>query len=123
MSEEKVYIIPLRREWLKQTRVKRAPRAIRAIRAFLERHVKAKEVKVDPALNEIIWQRGAKKPPAKIKVKVEIKDDVATAKPFEIQGKVEKKVEEQAERKPAEKAAESVSADRKDSPDKAKAGT
>src|SRR3989338_11580624 len=72
---EREYIIPLRREWLKVPRYKRASKAIKAIKQFLARHMKVEDrdvrkVKLDKFLNEEIWFRGIKKPPAKIKVKV-----------------------------------------------------
>ena len=66
---ERIYTIPLRREWLKQTRIQRSNRAIHAIQNFLTRHLKATEVKISPRLNELVWKRGAEKPPAKVRVK------------------------------------------------------
>ena len=70
---EREYIIPLRRKVNKAVRYKRAKKAIRVIREFLAKHMKVeyrdlKMVKVDRWLNEEIWFRGIKKPPAKIKV-------------------------------------------------------
>src|SRR3989344_5811260 len=51
-----------------------AKKAIRTIREFLVRHMKIRDgdlnkIKIDKYLNEQIWNRGIKKPPAKIKVK------------------------------------------------------
>jgi large subunit ribosomal protein L31e len=66
---ERVFTVPLRREWLKQTRKQRSPRAVRAIQDFMVRHMHAKDVKISEKLNEAIWKRGTKKPPASIKVK------------------------------------------------------
>ena len=75
---EREYTIPLRREWIKAPRYKRAKKAIRAIREFIARHMKVydrdlNKIKVDRYLNEEIWFRGIKKPPIRIKVKA-IKD-------------------------------------------------
>ena len=55
--EERVYVVPLRK--VKATsRKKRAPRAVRLIKEFAKRHMKAEEVKIAPELNEYIWSRG-----------------------------------------------------------------
>jgi len=72
---EREYIIPLRREWLKVPKYRRAERAITAIKQFLLRHMKIydkdlKKIKIDHYVNEEIWFKGIKKPLAKIKVKV-----------------------------------------------------
>tara|TARA_Y100000310_G_scaffold324806_1_gene387156 strand:+ start:186 stop:749 length:564 start_codon:yes stop_codon:yes gene_type:complete len=80
MAEEKTekiereYTIPLRHKWKKVPRYKRANKAIRAIKEFLARHMKVrdrdlKKIKIDKYLNEEVWFRGIRKPPAKIKVK------------------------------------------------------
>jgi len=68
---EREYVIPLRVEWVKVPRYKRANKAITAIRKFLMRHMKIydkdeKKIKIDGYLNEFVWFRGIKKPPAKI---------------------------------------------------------
>ena len=79
---EREYIIPLRAEWAKVPRYKRANKAIKAIKEFLVRHMKIrdrdlKKIKIDTYLNEEVWFRGIKKPPAKIKVKaIKIGDEV-----------------------------------------------
>ena len=75
---EREYIIPLRVEWKKVPRYRRAAKAIKAIKEFLVRHMKIydrdlKKIKIDKYLNEQIWFRGIKRPPHKIKVKA-IKD-------------------------------------------------
>ena len=75
---EREYIIPLRREWSKVPRYKKANRAIKAIKKFLARHMKIRDrdldkIKIDKYLNEEIWFRGIRKPPHKIKVKA-VKD-------------------------------------------------
>src|SRR3989338_2378917 len=75
---EREYVIPLRRNWNKVPRYKRANKAIRTIKEFLVRHMKIRDgdlnkVKIDRYLNEFVWFRGIRKPPAKIKVKA-VKD-------------------------------------------------
>jgi len=73
---ERQYTIPLRREWLKVQRYRRAEKASRAIKQFLERHMKAEiaDIKIGRWLNEMVWSRGIKSPPGKVRVNVS-KDD------------------------------------------------
>ena len=71
--EERVYTIPLRNvKDIKRTI--RSPRAIREIKIFLTKHMKASEVKIDESVNHVIWARGIQKIPSKITVKA-VKDD------------------------------------------------
>ena len=67
---ERIYVVPLRKEWLKVAHYRRAEKAVRALKAFVAKHMKValKDVKVGKYLNEAIWQRGAKRPPHKIKI-------------------------------------------------------
>ncbi len=77
-KKEMIYVIPLRRVyWLH--RRKRAPRAIKLIRSFVERHFGVKRVIIDNAVNEYVWSRSIEKPPRRVKVKV-VKVDEETAK-------------------------------------------
>ena len=67
------YTIPLRNvKEIKRTI--RAPRAIREIKIFLTKHMKAEDVKIDESINHAIWKRGIQKIPSKITVKA-VKDD------------------------------------------------
>jgi large subunit ribosomal protein L31e len=73
MGEERIYTIPLRN--VKGTpRWKRSKKAVVEIEKFLRRHMKTDEIKLDYLVNERIWERGAKKPPSKIRVRA-IKED------------------------------------------------
>lgn len=83
---EREYIIPLRREWLKTVRHKRAKKAITACREFLARHMKTdiKNVKLGKWLNQILWARGIKKPLGKVKVKVVKEGDIVRAELSEL---------------------------------------
>lgn len=75
---ERVYTIPLRN--VKEVkRTIRAPRAIREIRNFLTKHMKAEEVKIDESINHAIWERGIQKIPSKITVKA-VKDEDGVVK-------------------------------------------
>ncbi len=71
---ERVYTIPLR-EVRKTPRIKHAPKAIRYIRRYLEKHTKSDKIILDNSVNEKIWERGIKNMPSKIKVKAETIED------------------------------------------------
>lgn len=71
---EREYIINLRSELLKVPRYRRTPKAVKAIKQFIARHMKivdhdTTKVKLDRFLNEELWFRGIQNPPTKIKVK------------------------------------------------------
>lgn len=71
---EREYTVPLRKEWLKVPKYKRAKKAIKAIKQFIAKHMKIYDrnldnIKIDKWLNEAIWSRGIKNPPHKIRVK------------------------------------------------------
>jgi len=90
---EREYIIPLRVEWKKVPRYKRAAKAIKAIKQFLVRHMKIRDrdlnkIKVDGYLNETIWARGIKKPPAKIKVRAIKEGEIVRAELVEYSDKL-----------------------------------
>ena len=69
MAEEKIYTVPLRREFLKVARYKRSKKAMRALKEFLLKHLK-ENVKIGKYLNEEVSKR-RKNPPGKIKIRVE----------------------------------------------------
>lgn len=75
---ERVYVIPLR-EAYDAPRTKRANKAVKIVRSFLERHMKTDKVKLDASINEALWECSREKPPRRIKVKVVKEKDVATA--------------------------------------------
>ncbi|MBI2184409.1 MAG: 50S ribosomal protein L31e [Thaumarchaeota archaeon] len=79
-KEPRVYAIPLGRV-RNLPPYKRAPKAIRTIREFVEKHMKTSEVKISTDLSEHIWSRGIEKPPRSVTVSVEKDEDgVATVK-------------------------------------------
>jgi ribosomal protein L31E len=62
------------------------------------------KIKIDRYLNEYVWFRGIKKPPAKVKVKVVKKGDIVTAELFEFPTKLKfKKAREEKVEKEGEK--------------------
>ncbi len=69
MSEvaERLYIIPLRDAY-ETSRTRRTKKAISLIRKFAQRHMKGEEVRISNGVNELVWSRGAEKPPKKITV-------------------------------------------------------
>lgn len=66
---ERVYTVPLRRAY-NATHKYRARAAMKALRAFIARHMKVEEdhVKIHESVNHEVWKRGARKPPRRIKV-------------------------------------------------------
>jgi large subunit ribosomal protein L31e len=71
---ERVYIIPLR-DVKRVPRTIRSPKAVRLVREFLIKHMKSDDIKLDPSVNEKIWERGIQKVPPKIKVKATKEED------------------------------------------------
>jgi large subunit ribosomal protein L31e len=80
MSEQKfepltrTYIVPLGVVF-EAPPYRRAKVAIRVIREFTMRHMKATEVSVDTEVNELIWARGIKSPPRRITLEMERDED------------------------------------------------
>lgn len=68
MPDERIYTIPLIKA-KSVPRPRRANRAVKEIRQFLRRHMKAEEVYVDASLNEKVWERGRAHIPTRIRVK------------------------------------------------------
>ena len=106
--EERIYTIPLRQA-KSVPRTKRAKRAIKEIKEFLARHMKVEEVKIDASINELVWERGIKKIPSKVRVKAVKMEDVVWAYTPEAEVRLpeeeeKKKVEE--EKPPEEEAVE-----------------
>jgi large subunit ribosomal protein L31e len=98
---EREYTIPLRHRWNIVPTYKRANKAVKSIREFLVRHMKIRDkdldkIKIDKRLNEVIWSRGIKHPPAKIKIKA-IKDgDIVRVEAVEMPDRIKfKKIREE----------------------------
>ncbi|MEM1873443.1 MAG: 50S ribosomal protein L31e [Acidilobaceae archaeon] len=72
--ERIVYVVNLRRVYWGR-RSNRADRAVRLLREFIARHTKADRVVVYDEVNNLIWSRGREKPPARVKVLVELKEE------------------------------------------------
>jgi len=72
---EREYIIPLRKEFQKAPKYKRAKKTIKALKEFLAKHMKSDNIKIGKYLNLKVWEHGIKNPPHKVKVKAEKYDD------------------------------------------------
>ena len=71
---ERVYTIPLGKVLL-SANTHRAVRAINMIKEFARRHMKTYTVKIDEEISHIIWARGVRSPPRKIRVKMTKTDE------------------------------------------------
>ncbi|PIN76512.1 50S ribosomal protein L31e [Candidatus Woesearchaeota archaeon CG10_big_fil_rev_8_21_14_0_10_36_11] len=97
---ERVYTVPLRKEYQKVPRWRRTKKAVKALQEFLAKHMKSDNVKISSELNDELWKHGIKNPPHHVKVTVtKDKDGVVKAELFgEKKGKkTEKKVEKKEE--------------------------
>ena len=73
---ERIMVVPLRKT--KQApRSRRAVRAVKEVREFTARHMKAEEDKIwiDASVNDKIWSQGIRNPPSKVTVKAVRFDD------------------------------------------------
>jgi large subunit ribosomal protein L31e len=79
--EERIYTIPLRRAWNVPAN-KRAPKSMRIIKAFVQKHMKVGvetseedeeeggRVIIKNEVNQKIWSQGIEKPPRKVRIRV-----------------------------------------------------
>ncbi|MBD3304315.1 50S ribosomal protein L31 [Candidatus Woesearchaeota archaeon] len=111
---ERTYTIPLRKEWLKAPRYRRAKKAATAIKEFLIKHMKSEDVRLGKHLNEELWKHGIKNPPGKIKVNVQ-KDEKEVVR-AEIFGKeiVAEKKQEEEKKGIADKMKETITGKKED---------
>ena len=82
---EREYIIPLREKIRVVPRYKKTNKAIKTVKEFLARHMKIRDrdlrkIRLDPYLNEFLWNRGIRNPPHKIKVKAIKEGDIVRVK-------------------------------------------
>ena len=71
---ERVYTIPLGKVLLSQSQ-HRAVRAINMIREFARKHMKTQKIKIDEEVAHLIWSKGVRSPPRKIRVRLTKTDD------------------------------------------------
>jgi|TARA_B100002003_G_scaffold176853_1_gene164715 large subunit ribosomal protein L31e len=110
---ERVYNVPLRKEWLKAPKYKRSKKAIIALKQFVAKHMKAAEdsegkafVKIERSANMAIWKDGIKNPPHHLKIKATkdkegvVRVELEGAKLKERIPKAVKKARAKAEKRP-----------------------
>lgn len=98
---EREYIIPLRHRWRIVPRYQRTNKAVKAVKEFLVRHMKIRDrdldkIKLDRYLNETLWNRGIKNPPARIKVLAIKEGDIVRVKAVDLPTNIKfKKIREE----------------------------
>jgi large subunit ribosomal protein L31e len=70
----RVHMVPLRRAF-EAPKYRRTKVAVRLIREFTTRHMKAKEIKIEKDVNLALWSRGIGNPPRRIKLEMERDDE------------------------------------------------
>ncbi len=126
---ERVYTINLGKVVLSPNN-KRAKRAINMIREFAARHMKSENIKMEEDVSHLVWSRGIRHPPRKIRVKLTKEEDgsvLISKYQEETKAKKEEIVEEKpkaqtetiVEKKPAKKTDEKTEA-KSDKPAKEK---
>jgi len=93
MADEKTFIIPLRKEFMKAPNYKRTKKAVSTIREYLKRHMKSDNIKIGKHLNLKLWEHGRKNPPIKIKIKAIKEEDIVRAELPEFEFETSKKKE------------------------------
>lgn len=73
--DERIYTVPLRKAYWTGSRLRRANRAVRVLKKFVERHMKPEEMLIMPEVNEQIWSRGIEKPPRRIRIRATKNDE------------------------------------------------
>jgi len=99
MALERIYNVPLRKEFQKAAKYRRAKKAVTALREFLAKHMKTEldKVKIGEYANLAIWKRGMQYPPHHIKIRAVKQDDGIVQ--AELVGAPEKKVAEKKVKK------------------------
>ena len=118
-SIERVYTINLGKVLLSPNN-HRAKRAINMIREFATHHMKSENVRIEEDVSHLVWARGIRHPPRKIRVKLTKDDDgIILISKYEEEKKVEekpkeKKEEKKVEEKPKEKKVEEKPKEKKE---------
>lgn len=78
--EERVITVPLR-DVTAAPNHERADKAMSLIREHLAQHfsVREKQVRLDPSINEAVWERGRSSPPRKLRVRAARFDEAGEA--------------------------------------------
>ena len=121
---ERIYTINLRREFQKAPRYRKSSKSIRAIKEFVKKHMKTKEVSIGKYLNQEVWKNGPKNPPAKVNVKIIKEEEKAIVElvgaPEEVKKEEPKKkgLKEKLEEKTKKEVKEEIKEELKTSMDK-----
>ena len=67
---ERVYNVPLRREFQKVASWRRTEKAVTALRNFISKNMKSDNVALSKYVNQELWKNGIKNPPHHVKVNV-----------------------------------------------------
>jgi large subunit ribosomal protein L31e len=118
---ERVYTINLGKVLLSPNN-QRAKRAINMIKEFARHHMKTEEIKIEETLSHLIWKRGIRHPPRKIRVSMTKTDEgFVLVSPYEeeieeaTKPKLEKKTPE-VEEKPESESKEVKTSEIKEEP-------
>lgn len=83
---ERVYNVPLRRDWIRTPKYRRTKKAVKALKEFLTQHMKPGvdekgrlKLKIGKMANLDLWKHGIRNPPHHIKVKA-VKEADGTVK-------------------------------------------
>ncbi|KAI9136107.1 ribosomal protein L31e-domain-containing protein [Paraphysoderma sedebokerense] len=64
------YTIHLHKYVFGKTFKKRAPTAVKAIKAFAKKHMGTSDVRLDPGLNQAVWKQGVKNVPRRLRLRI-----------------------------------------------------
>ncbi len=100
---ERVYNIPLRKEYMKAPRWNRTKKAAKALREFLAKHMKSDKIKLSDDINKELWKHGIRNPPHHIKVNAAKNEEgEVKAELFGIKKESPKEDEKKVKEKPSE---------------------
>ena len=106
---ERVYNVPLRKEFQKVGKWRRTEKAVSALRKFIVKNMKSENVVIGKYANQLLWKNGIKNPPHHIKV-IATKDEKGkvTVELTELTGKAKREIEKEKglKKKKEEKEAE-----------------
>lgn len=93
---ERVYNVPLRREFLKVANWRRTEKAVKALKQFISKHMKSDNVVLSRYVNKELWKHGIKNPPHHVKISAK-KDDKGrvTVELAELSAKAKREIEKQ----------------------------
>jgi len=91
---EQIITLNLRRGFIKTPTWRKSKRAANEVRDQVMHYAKVNEVTISKWVNELIWAHGAKNPPAKIKLRLDVDKEKKTAKAelFELPAKAKKEI-------------------------------